>query len=131
VAGGCPVFCPFILGSADATERLARELELLRSEWQDLDQVARSRSDATIRRLVQDLIDDPVCTADQVADRYDVSHEAARTALERLVEAGVLRRTTAARNLHIFEAYEVFAAIEDLERWVRAQVHRGGSDSGR
>lgn len=55
-------------------------------------------------------------TADQAADRHEVSHEAARRALEQLVDVGVLNRTTAARNLHVYEAIEVFDALEQLEQ---------------
>lgn len=107
--------------AAAASRHLQRELAELRAEWQELDVVARSRSDATIRRIVDQQLEHPVTSITQVAERCGVSHEAARNALESLVEAGVLNRTTAARNLHVYEAHEVFATLEDLERRVAAR----------
>src|SRR5690606_34052319 len=91
---------------------------------------AGARSDATVRKLVEDLVEHPVCDTSQVAARYGVSHEAARLALDTLVKVGVLNRTTAARNLQVFEAHEVFAAIEDLERWTRNH-HRSKAGDGK
>ncbi|MEX0705773.1 MAG: Fic family protein [Nitriliruptoraceae bacterium] len=108
--------------AADAAGRLAGQLDRLRAEWRELDVVARARSDATVRRLIEDLVEHPVCSAGQVADRHGVSHEAARMALDALAEAGVLNRTIAARNLHVFEADEVFALLEDVERWMERAV---------
>lgn len=105
--------------AAEAAERLAEQLGGLRDEWRGLATVAGARSDATVRRVVEDLVEDPVCSVRQIADRYGVSHEAARGALEALTEAGVLNRTTAARNLHVYEAHEVFSLLEDVERWMR------------
>lgn len=74
-----------------------------------------SQSADAARRLA----DQPVTTADQVATQHGVSARAARNGLEALRDAGILNRTTAARNLHVFEAIEVFAALDDLERSVR------------
>lgn len=108
--------------AADATEQLAEQLDGLRAEWRELDVVARARSDATVRKVIDDLVEHPVCSIAQVADRYDVSHEAARTALETLASAGLLNRTTAARNLHVYEAHEIFALLDDLERWMKQRV---------
>lgn len=104
--------------AAAASRRLQRDLGSLRDEWRELPVVSNSRSDATIRRLIEQQLEHPVTSATQAAERCGVSHEAARGALERLADAGVLNRTTAAKNLHIYEAHEVFAALDDLERRV-------------
>ena len=108
--------------AAAASRRLQRDLGALREEWRELPVVASARADATIRKLVEQQLEHPVTSAAQAAQRCGVSHEAARGALERLVDAGVLNRTTAARNLHIYEAHEVFAALDDLERRVASGV---------
>lgn len=106
--------------AAAASRQLQHDLGVLRDEWRALPTVSRARSDATIRRLVDQQLEHPVTCAAHAAQRCDVSHEAARNALEQLVDAGVLNRTTAARGLHIYEAHEVFAVLEDLEHRVAA-----------
>lgn len=108
--------------AAAASRQLQRDLGALCEEWRELPVVAGARSDATIRKLVEQQLEHPVTSAAQAAERCEVSHEAARGALERLVGAGVLNRTTAARNLHIYEAHEVFAVLDDLERRVGSGV---------
>ena len=105
--------------SADATRRLAAELRDIAASWKADPAVAATRSDAVVRKIVDDLIEQPVTTADQVASQHGVSARAARNGLEALRNAGILNRTTAARNLHVFEAIDVFAALDDLERSLR------------
>ena len=102
--------------SADAARRLAAELRDIAASWKADPAVAAARSDAVVRKIVDDLVDQPVTTADQVAAQHGVSARAARNGLEALRTAGILNRTTAARNLHVFEAIDVFAALDDLER---------------
>ena len=102
--------------AAELTALLDDDLAAIHDEWIQLPEVARARSHATVRKIVDALIEHPVLTADQAAVRHEVSHEAARRALEQLVNAGVLNRATAARNLHIYEAVEVFDALERLEQ---------------
>lgn len=109
-------FCEAGMTAAAATTRLQRQLAELRDEWRALPEVASARSDAAIRATVEQLTEHPVCSASQLAGRLGVSRPAARRALEALTEAGVLNRTTAARNLQVYEAHEVFAAIDDVER---------------
>ena len=105
--------------SSDADRRLASELEDIAADWKADPSVAGSRSDAVVRRIVDSLVDQPVITAEKVAARHAVSARAARNGLEALRAAGILNRATAARNLHVFEAVDVFAALDDLERSLR------------
>ena len=105
--------------SADAARRLASELHDIVADWKADPAVAGSRSDAVVRKIVDSLVDQPVTTADKVAARHAVSARAARNGLEALRAAGILNRTTAARNLHVFEAIDIFAALDDLERSLR------------
>ena len=105
--------------SANASRRLATELQDVIAEWKADPAVAGARSDAVVRKIVDGLADEPVTTADQIAARHGVSSRAARNGLDALTNAGILNRTTAARNLHVFEAVDVFAALDDLERSLR------------
>ena len=108
--------------AAKLTALLADDLAAIHDEWVELPEIARARSHATVRKIVGALIEHPVLTAEQAAVRHGASHEAARRALEKLVEIGVLNRTTAARNLHIYEAVEVFDALERLEQQAKSLI---------
>lgn len=105
--------------AARASRQLQTGLAALQEEWARLPEVEQARSDAAVHRLVFQLVEHPVCSAQQAAERLGVSRRAARDALETLTDAGVLNRTTAARNLQVYEANEVFALIDDLERTAR------------
>jgi Fic family protein len=102
----------------DIAERLAGELAEVRRRWEDLDVVRATRSDATARRLVAGLAGQPAVDVATVATMYGVSKPAARGAIERLERAGVLRRVSAGRARPVWEAVEVFAVLDDIERTV-------------
>lgn len=101
--------------AAKATRQLTEDLKELVAEWQDLDSVSSSRSDATVRRLIADLPEHPVIDTNWAIQRYDVSRRTALTALHALVSEGVLHRTTAAKGLYVYEATEVLTLIEGIE----------------
>lgn len=98
---------------AHASRQLQTGLAALQEEWARLPEVERARSDPAVHRLGFQLVEHPVCSAQQAAERLGVSRRAARDAREMLTDVGVLNRTTAARNL------QVFALIDDLERTAR------------
>lgn len=106
--------------AAAASIRLADTMAELVAEWRAVPVVSRTRSDSVVHRIVPDLPTYPVIDAAAVSRRYGISRRAAGTALDTLERAEILSRTTAARNHQIYEAHEVFAAIEDIERDVRA-----------
>lgn len=107
--------------AAAASVRLADAMTALVAEWQTVPAVLRIRADSVVHRIIPDLPTHPVIDAAAVSQHYGVSRRAAGTALDMLQAAGILNRTTAARNHQIYEAHEVFAAIEDVERDVRAE----------
>lgn len=106
--------------AAAASSQLANAMTQLVDEWQSIPAVAQTRADSVVHRIVPDLPTHPVLDAATVSQRYGVSRRAAGGALSVLEDAAILNRTTAARNHQIYEAHEVFAAIEDIERDVRA-----------
>lgn len=116
--------------AALASRQLQTGLTALQEEWARLPEVEQARSDAAVRRLVFQLIEHPVCSAQQAAERLGVSRRAARDALEALTDVGVLNRTTAARNLQVYEASEVFALIDDLERTFVDGIAARGMSAG-
>lgn len=106
--------------AAAASVRLADAMTALVDEWQAVPAVMRTRADSVVHQIVPDLPTHPVIDAAAVSERYGISRRAAGTALAALEAAEILNRSTAARNLQIYEAHEVFAATEDVERDVRA-----------
>lgn len=97
-------------------QELAAALAALRQEWKGMAVIARARAGSTVRRLVDDLITHPVMDAALVADRYAVSSVAARNALNAMEGAGILRQVSVARDRRVWEAHEVFAALDEAER---------------
>lgn len=106
--------------AAKASRQLTADLKDLVAEWQELDSVAGSRSDATVRRLILDLPEHPVIDTNWVIEQYGVSRRTALNALDALLKDDVLNRTTAARGLYVYEAIDVLALIEGVESDLRA-----------
>lgn len=115
-------FSESALHSAEASRRLTDDINEIVAEWEEEPVVANARSDATIRRLLSDLATHPAMDTNAIMQRYEVSRPTALTALDALVEAGILNRTTAARGLYVYEAHEIFDVIDDLEQDLRAQI---------
>jgi Fic family protein len=63
-------------------------------------------------RIADDLIGYPMITASLAAELYDVSYQAANTAIAKLVDRGILRQRTAGRYDRIFQCDAVLAALE-------------------
>lgn len=106
--------------AAAAADKIASDVDSIIEEWQAIPTVAASRPDAVVHKIIPDLAPRPVTTAALTAERHGVSVQAARTGLDLLASEGVLNTTTAARGVQIYEAFEIFAAVEDLEHDVRA-----------
>lgn len=54
----------------------------------------------------------PMITASLAASLYDVSYQAANTAIAKLVDKGILRQRTSGRYDRIFQCDGVLAALE-------------------
>lgn len=101
-------FATGVLAAADTTHRRIDAL----LAWQDdaLRRVREARASGLAERLAADLIGLPVLRAGQVADRYDVTHQAAMNALRRL-EALNLLTARSDRGRVTFRADEVVALL--------------------
>ncbi len=82
-------FSDVVLRCAQATATLLDDVGALIGVWTT--QLSELRVDATARKLLSVLPEHPVVSAPLVADRMDVSHPAARTAIASLAEHGILR----------------------------------------
>ena len=63
-------------------------------------------------RIADDLIGYPMITASSAATLYDVSYQAANSAISKLVERGILRQRTEGRYGRIFQCDAVLTALE-------------------
>lgn len=81
-------FADVVSTASDATLGLFERVLDLVTEWED--SLATLRADSTARRVVRLLPQQPVLSAVTVAEHLDVSERAARSALVRLSERGII-----------------------------------------
>lgn len=96
---------------AFAFEAKTAELE---QRWRA--QMSRVRANSALDLLLRALPGAPVITAESAAALIGRTYKPANAAIQRLVDAGVLRQVTIGRRNRAFEAPEVIAAFTDLER---------------
>lgn len=97
------------LESRDALARIRRVRDLA-SEWRDA--LISRRESANGMRVLDELLANPVITAQRVAKLLGVSYPGARRILGRLEEAGIVRRIEGARP----SLYAAERLIHELER---------------
>jgi Fic family protein len=90
------VFADAVTGAAEATRLLWGQVDALLAEL--IERAGSPRADAVARRIILGLPAQPVVSADTAAARYGVTPTAARAALNRLQEAGVLIPTRVGRR---------------------------------
>jgi Fic family protein len=105
-------FCTGLEAQADATLRVAAQLIDFKAGIRAL--IEHNRLRGMVVRLAEDLIDWPVVTATWASDAYGVTFPAANSAIERLVNLGVLTEMTGRRYGRIFAAQEVLRIIESF-----------------
>jgi Fic family protein len=95
---------------AEALEVIARvdKLLALREGFQKTLQGSKGVS----LRIADDLIGYPMITASLAAKLYNVSYQAANSAISKLVDRGILRQRTAGRYDRIFQCDAVLTALE-------------------
>ncbi|MFE1595294.1 Fic family protein [Nocardia sp. NPDC058705] len=98
---------------ADAAVFEVRTSALL-ARWRE--RVAPLRADSAAALLLPHLIGAPIITATTAAALVQRSFPTANAAIDRLVDAGILRQLTVGRRNRAFEAPEVFEAFGALER---------------
>jgi len=98
---------------ADATtfEERAAALE---EQWRE--RLGTIRANSGTDRLLRSLPGAPILTVDSAAALIGRTFKPASDAIERLVDAGILRQVTVGRRNRAFEVPEVIAAFTDLER---------------
>jgi Fic family protein len=100
--------------AATQARQLADDLDAQQQRW--LNSAGNPRAGSTTRKVIESLAATPILDIATAQRRHGVSHEAARLALHRLAEAGVLRELSTSRYRRAWAASEVFDLADTLER---------------
>jgi Fic family protein len=103
--------CARSVADASTYERRAAELEV---EWRERLGSVRANSGTDV--LLRVLPGAPILTADSASTLLGSTYKPAAAAIQRLVDAGILRQVNVGRRNKAFEAPEVIAAFTALER---------------
>lgn len=88
---------------------LVRDLQQVSERWRD---AVAARSDASVHRLRDLLLRQPVVNTRTVVAALEVSEVAAQNAIDRLVAAGVLTKAAGGERYRIWQAPEVLDALD-------------------
>lgn len=127
------LFLESVIASSRHSVSLFGGLQEIQRRWNAVLTERSKRRHATIWRVTEMLLGQPVITVNAIADRLDVTFPAANDAVAELVELDILRPVVQQRRHRVFQAHEVMnvlytgldAAIEDIERLV-GPVQQGG-----
>jgi Fic family protein len=116
------LFLESVIASCRHTTKLFEDLQTIQGLWQGILTEQSKRRHATIWRVTELLLGQPVVTVNSIADRLGVTFPAANDAVTELVALGILRPATQQRRHRVFQAHEVMnalytgldAAIEDV-----------------
>lgn len=105
------LFLESVVASCRHTTRLFDDMRVIRARWENLLSEKAKRRHATVWRLTDLLLGQPVVTANSVVDRLKVTFPAANDAISVLVELDVLRPANVQRRNRVFHAHEVMNAL--------------------
>jgi len=117
------LFLECSIASCRHTVRLLRELRLIAERWHERLQGRRVRRHATVWRVADLLLGQPVVTVNALVERLEVTFPSANSAVAVLVDMDILRPQGAQRRNRAFHAHEVMnilytgidAVLSDVE----------------
>ncbi len=86
---------------------LLREIQIIAERWRERLKARRTRKDATVWRVTDLLLGQPVITVNSVVERVKVSFPSANAAVATLVEMDILRPHGEQRRNRAFHAHEI------------------------
>ncbi len=99
---------------------LVSDIQDASARW---DSVVVARSDSSVHQVKSYLLGQPVVNTRTIAAQLQISSVAAQTAVDRLVDAGVLTQSSTGRRNRIWQAPEILAALDAFG--ARARRTRG------
>lgn len=112
--GWCSYFAVKTLEATRRARGLAARVRRQRDEW--VERAGRPRRGSAALRLIEALAGQPVLDVRVAARLTGASEEAARRAVNQLVEAGILSQVTIGRRNRAWEAREVFELLNAFEQ---------------
>lgn len=109
LAGWLDMWCDAVEVACRAAEVVTERLGAVIARWEDI----RFRSGSSSRRALEVMATCPVMTAPALAERLDISEQAARRCLRRLVDAGAIAEAPTPRNGRRYEAPEILDLVDD------------------
>lgn len=105
------LFLESVIASCRHTTGLFEDLQTIQGRWQGMLTEQSKRRHATIWRVAELLLGQPVVTVNSIAGRLNVTFPAANDAVSELVALDILRPATQQRRHRIFQAHEVMNAL--------------------
>jgi Fic family protein len=96
----------------DAVVRI-RRLQDLQLAWRE--SLQKARMTGLVLGIADWLFENPIISANQVAERFGVTHQAAMQALRRLEEHQIVRETTGKRRNRAFVAADILGSLIESE----------------
>ena len=93
----------------DAIAR-TRQLQDLQAAWRE--RLQQAKMSGLVLGVVDTLFESVALTANEVAERFGVSHQAAMQAIRRLEKMGIVRETTGRKRDRVYAAPEILKALE-------------------
>jgi Fic family protein len=108
------LFAEAVEAAADGARQFAARVRALQDDW--LEMAGNPRPQSGAKKLIEALPVHPIVNLRTVQEITGVSPEAARQALNRLQDAGVLRSISIGRRNRAFETVGLFALLDAFER---------------
>jgi len=115
----CRAFADALTLAGERAVDLGREMAVLRASW--LERAGHPNRGSSARRILDGLPGHPIVSVGSASRLLGVSDEAARTALNRLERAGVLRLVTLGRRNRAWAAMEVFELLDEFDATIGAR----------
>ena len=105
------LFLETVVASCRHTVQLFDNLKAIQGGWQGLLSEKAKRRHATIWKVADLLLGQPVVTVKSVAERLGVTFPAANAAVSELVALDILRASNVQRRNRVFQAHEIMNAL--------------------
>ncbi len=105
------LFLECVIASAKHTVQLFGKINSIHAAWQQQLHAQKRRRHATIWKVANLLLGQPVVTVNEVARRLKVTYPAANDAIEDLLAMGILRTNNDSRRNRVFQSHEVLNAL--------------------
>lgn len=109
----CSLFGDVTVTAVRAAEQLSQTISDLQESWRE--QAGRPRRDSAASRIIEGLPANPLIDGKAAQEITGASVEAARVALQRLADSGVIQQVTVGRRNRVWEAAKLYEVVDKFE----------------